>query len=197
MTAKRRSSALWCQVLLGFGKIGLTAFGGGSATLIAMRRLCVNDKAWMTEEEYVDCFVLSRLSPGINILAQVILIGRRVSGWAGALGAVIGLMFPAVVITVILCRGYILVRSTPWSTGPLAGLSAAVAGFTIALTVDLARGAVRRETILIDILLLAAYGAVALSGVNPVLVILGSLAVGVGVPNLLVRRDTTDQDDEP
>ncbi|HEV7627746.1 MAG TPA: chromate transporter, partial [Streptomyces sp.] len=65
----------WPAVLLGFARIGSTSFGGGSATTMAMRTLTLK-QGWLTESEFLDTVVLSRLTPGITILAQALLIGR-------------------------------------------------------------------------------------------------------------------------
>jgi chromate transport protein ChrA len=51
-------------------KIGATAFGGGSATTVAMRRSALR-RGWLTEDDFLDTVVLSRLTPGITILAQL------------------------------------------------------------------------------------------------------------------------------
>ena len=81
-----RSGHTWLRYFSGCCRIGATAFGGGSATIVAMRQLALR-KSWMTEEEFLETVVLSRVTPGITILAQVILIGKRVDGARGAVAA--------------------------------------------------------------------------------------------------------------
>lgn len=84
----------WLAVLVVFVKIGSTAFGGGSATIAAMRQACLR-YGWMTEPQFLDIVILSRLTPGISILAQTLLIGRSVAGVAGMFAALAGLLTPA------------------------------------------------------------------------------------------------------
>src|ERR1700759_783177 len=96
-----RADRPWLAGFLGFARIGATSFGGGSATIVAMPQLSLN-RGWLTEEEFPDTVVLSRLTPGITILAQAILIGRAVAGVRGLVAALLGMMLPAVVITVAL-----------------------------------------------------------------------------------------------
>jgi len=72
-------------------RIGATAFGGGSATIVAMRQLSLR-KRWLSEEEFLETVVLSRVTPGITILAQVILIGKAIDGIRGAVAGLIGML---------------------------------------------------------------------------------------------------------
>ena len=88
-----RSGHRWFHVFLGMLHIGATAFGGGSATIVAMRQLALR-RQWLTEEEFLDTVVLSRVTPGITILAQVILIGKKVDGWRGILARLAGMLLP-------------------------------------------------------------------------------------------------------
>ena len=99
-------------------RIGATAFGGGSATIVAMRQLALR-KSWMTEEEFLETVVLSRVTPGITILAQVILIGKRVDGARGAVAGLIGMLLPSITITILLAKLYVVLQDKPWSAHPM------------------------------------------------------------------------------
>ncbi|HUO40357.1 MAG TPA: chromate transporter [Mycobacterium sp.] len=118
----------WFEAFLGFPRIGATAFGGGSATIVAMRQLALR-KSWLTEDEFLETILLSRVTPGITILAQVIVIGRRVDGTRGVLTALIGMLMPS--ITILLTRLYVALADRPWSRQPLAMVAAITAGFAV------------------------------------------------------------------
>ena len=165
-----------------FARIGGTAFGGGTATLVAIRGACVEDRHWLSEEEYLDSFVLSRLTPGINILAQVILIGMRTAGPAGAVAGIVGLMLPAVGVTAAMCVGYHSVAGASWAHGPLVGLAAAVAGFTVSFVLQLGRGVIRRSRRWLDLPVALGMGVAVTSGVHPLVVLGGGLAAGLLLP---------------
>ena len=177
----------WLSVFLGFAAIGLTAFGGGSATIVAMRRLCVR-KGWLTEDEFLDTLVQSRLTPGITIVAQVLLIGRRVSGTPGMLAGAVGLLAPAVTITILLSQLYEVVSRYPLARTPLACVIGVSAGFAVALLVQLLKDTLRVGRRLAGPLMVIAYfGLDRLIG-NPVLVLLSAAAVGACAPRLFLAE---------
>src|SRR5579871_6731430 len=80
-----------------FGRVSILSFGGGSATQLLMRNELVWRQQWLSEEEFVRLWQLSKLSLGSNIIGQAILDGQRLAGWAGAVAAVAGLMLPSAV----------------------------------------------------------------------------------------------------
>ncbi|OPX13298.1 hypothetical protein B1790_01150 [Mycobacterium sp. AT1] len=169
-------------------RIGATAFGGGSATIVAMRQLALNRK-WLTEDEFLDTVVLSRVTPGITILAQVILIGRKVDGIRGVAAALVGMLLPSITITIVLARLYVLVRDKPWSVEPLTMVAAVAAGFAVALALLLLK-----DTLAVDrhwrgpvgFLAYAALGAIV---PNPVLMLVAAVVAGLSFPRLFLPRD--------
>jgi chromate transporter len=178
----------WRPVFLGFLKIGATAFGGGSATTLAMRQLAIR-RGWLTETEFLDTVVLSRLTPGITILAQVLLIGRKVCGVRGMVAGVVGLMLPAITITITIARLYEAVSGSPTAVSPLKCVAAVAAGFAIAMALQLLRDTLGRSHFLLGPLFFLVYvGAAMLIG-NPVFVLLIAIAAGVLVPSLFETQN--------
>ena len=47
---------------------------------------------WLSADDYDRAYALSRMYPGIHILAQAVLIGYLVRGWGGALACSLGLL---------------------------------------------------------------------------------------------------------
>jgi chromate transporter len=173
----------WRSVFLGFLVIGSTAFGGGSATIVAMRQLCVK-RGWLTEAEFLDTVVLSRLTPGITILAQVLLIGRKACGVRGMVAAVVGLLLPAITITVAIARLYDAVSSSPVAAEPLLCVAAVAAGFAVALALQLLRDTFARSHFLLGPIVFVGYVAAAVLVGNPVLVLLIAIVAGILLPRL-------------
>ncbi|HEX5493060.1 MAG TPA: chromate transporter [Mycobacteriales bacterium] len=182
----------WLAVFLSLLRVGSTAFGGGSATILALRQLVLR-RGWLTEQEFVDTVVLSRMTPGIAILAQVLLIGKRVCGIRGAIAALVGLMLPAVTITIGLARLYGLVSGSPVAAAPLRGVAGMAAGFAIALVLHLLRDTLARDRRFRGPLTFAVYLGAALLIGNPLVVLLAAIAAGAAVPALF---DTRTPDDE-
>lgn len=118
-------------------RIGAFSFGGGSSTLLLILREFVEVHGWLTETTFREDYALSKLVPGINIIAQAILIGRRIGGGWGAVAAVFGLLCPAVLVTTLLAATISWVQRFPAAQPILGGIIPATAGLTLALTVQL------------------------------------------------------------
>jgi chromate transporter len=177
----------WFAVFGGFVRIGATAFGGGSATTVAIRDLVLR-RQWLTEEEFLDTMVLSRLTPGISILAQAILIGRTVAGIRGQVAAVAGLLLPAVVITVGLAEVYHEVSALPSAATPLRAVAGMAAGFAVALAVQLLRDTLKRTHRVRGPLLFAVYLGLAFLIDNPLILLLVAIVAGVALPDVFRGR---------
>src|SRR5579872_5446806 len=95
----RLSSLLILRVWLA---VGIQSFGGGAATLALMRRAVVDQHHWLTDELFTRDWAICQVTPGINLIAITILIGRRIASARGILLALIGLLFPSVSITILL-----------------------------------------------------------------------------------------------
>jgi chromate transporter len=189
-----RSGHEWFQVFLGMLRIGATAFGGGSATIVAMRQLALR-KRWLTEDEFLETVVLSRVTPGITILAQVILIGKKVDGLRGIVAGVIGMLLPSITITILLAHLYVLLKDKPWSVGPLAMVAAVAAGFAVALALLLLK-----DTLVVDRhwrgpVAFLAYVALGAAVPNPVLMLVAAVVAGLLFPALFVSKE--DSEDHP
>lgn len=177
----------WFAVFGGFCRIGATAFGGGSATTVAIRDLALR-RRWLTEDEFLDTMILSRLTPGISILAQAILIGRTVAGVRGQIAAVGGLMLPAVVITVGLAGLYHEVSTLPSAATPLRAVAGMAAGFAVALAVQLLRDTLKRSDRWRGPALFAVYLGLAFLIDNPLILLSVAIAAGVALPDVFRGR---------
>ena len=192
----RRSGHTWLAAFLGFLKIGATAFGGGSATIVAMRQLSLR-RGWLTEDEFLDTVVLSRVTPGISILAQAVLIGRKVDGIRGVIAALAGMLLPSITITILLARLYVEVQHKEWSEHPLAMVEAVAAGFAVSLTILLLK-----DTLVVDRhwrgpVAFLAYVGLGAALPNPVLILAAAVVLGVLVPRLFVAKDAVAKDKIP
>jgi chromate transporter len=190
-----RSGHDWFQVFLGMLRIGATAFGGGSATIVAMRQLALR-KRWLTEDEFLETVVLSRVTPGITILAQVILIGKKVDGLRGIVAGVIGMLLPSITITILLARLYVLLKDKPWSAGPLEMVAAIAAGFAVALALLLLKDTLAVERHWRGAAGFAAYVALGAAVPNPVLMLVAAVIAGLLFPRLFVSKDDDSEDED-
>jgi chromate transporter len=70
------------QLSLTYFRIGLIGFGGVNAWA---RRVIVEEKRWLTDQEYAEVLGLGQALPGPNALNVAIQLGER---WGGPLGAI-------------------------------------------------------------------------------------------------------------
>jgi chromate transporter len=176
--------------------VGTQSVGGGTSTLLLIRRLAVDRERWMSAREFGEAWALSQLSPGIHLVALAGLIGRRVAGWRGVIAAVAGMMIPAAAITVALTAAYGVIAASPIARAALAGVAPVTGGMTIALAALLVRASARhgRRHFAIDVAVAIGFAAGAVFlGVPTLAAIgagaaLGALALGREPPTS--RKDS-------
>ena len=122
---------VWC-------KISIQSFGGGSSTLLLMRREFVDKHQWFTAEEYTRFWSLGQLSPGIILVAMSILMGRRLAGTAGIAVSLIGILLPSATITALLTACFALIQTLRPVQAMVQGVLPATAGIMLALSIQFA-----------------------------------------------------------
>ena len=115
-------------LFIGFLKVSLCGFGGG---LVWARRVVVEQRQWMDEQEFAETLTLCQLMPGPNIVGITVCVGAKLRGAIGAVSAVAG--FILVPWTVGLTVGGLVLRYAEIAVlqNILGGLSAAAAGLLI------------------------------------------------------------------
>ena len=113
----------WC-----FFQIGLFSIGGGYAVMPLIQNLVVQQRQWITMQEFADLITLSQMTPGPIALNASTFVGTRVAGLAGGITATVGCVTPSSIIALIL--GYLYRKYKNLSTlqGILNGLRPAVVG---------------------------------------------------------------------
>src|SRR5499427_5148798 len=127
-------------LFLGFAGLSVSSFGG---VLAWAHRMLVENKGWMTAQEFNDLLALCQFLPGPNIVNFSAVFGVRVRGVPGALACLIGLLGPSVVLMIAAGTLYRRFGALPELHGVLSGLAAAAAGMIIATAVKLAEPLVR------------------------------------------------------
>jgi chromate transporter len=163
-----------------FISVGTQSVGGGSSTLILLRRFLVERGRLISEREFTEAWALCQLSPGIHLVALAGLLGQRIAGWRGVLVAVSGMMVPAAIITAALTAAYGVIADQPLARAALAGMAPATGGMTLGLAIVLVQGA-RRHGLraVVDIALVVVASAVLLvTTISSVVVIVCAATLG-------------------
>ena len=128
------------EIFLTWLRIGAFSFGGGAATLFLMRREFVQRRRWLTGDQYNEAFALSKLTPGTNIIAQSIVMGKMMAGMGGVIATLAGLLAPAIAITTLLSVFITVVQGNRVAGAALAGIVPATGGMTFAIVVQMGGG---------------------------------------------------------
>jgi chromate transporter len=123
------------DLFLAFFKITLSGFGG---TLPWTRRMFVEEKRWMTAEEFNEIYALCQFLPGPNIVNLTAVFGSRMRGPTGAIAAWAG--FLIVPFCVMLAAGMLYERygDVEAVRRVLSGVAPAAAGLIIATVAKMA-----------------------------------------------------------
>lgn len=169
------------QLLRAWFAIGAQSFGGGSATLLLIRRSIVERHRWVTDDEVTRAWAICQIPPGINLLALTTLLGWRLGGAWGVAAALAGLLLPSVTLTILLTAAYRSVQELALVQAALRGIVPATIGLGVLMSWQLARPlllASRREgrrSLLLSVVLFAAAGVlVVIWNVPIVLALAGS-----------------------
>lgn len=117
-------------LFLGFSSVGLSGFGG---VLPFARRMLVDEKHWMTPEEFNAQLGLCQFLPGPNVINLAVLVGKRHAGLAGAIVAPLGLLLGPMLIVLLLGWLYDRFGNLPEAQAMLRGIAAAGCGLLFAM----------------------------------------------------------------
>ena len=122
-------------LFLTFSQITLSGFGG---MVFWARRVLVERRHWLTEQEFVDLLALGQLLPGPNVLNVTVMVGYRCAGWAGAAAAVTGFLGWPCLLVIALGMLHQRYGTLPLVQPALTGMAAVSAGLLLASVVKMA-----------------------------------------------------------
>ena len=159
-----------------FLKISAFTIGGGLAMLPLLMEQVVGKEKWMTEEEMLDCLVVSQTIPGAVIINNSVFIGRKVAGGAGSLAAYLGAVLPSLICILVILLFLGRISHIPQVLGFFKGALAASAGLVAVSCFRVGKGILKRPG---DVLLMMmAFGAVIFLRVSVLWVILAGCVLG-------------------
>jgi len=124
------------ELFVAFVTISLSGFGG---VLAWSRRTMVEQRRWLTAEQFNEIYALSSFLPGPNIVNLSVVFGSRLRGAPGALVALTGLMGPPLILVTCIAALYAHYGDLPALRRALTGIAAAAAGLMMATVAKMAR----------------------------------------------------------
>lgn len=117
-------------LFLAFSSVGLSGFGG---VLPFARRMLVEERQWLTAEEFNALLGLCQFLPGPNVVNLAVVVGKRYRGALGAIVAPVGLLAGPMLIVFLLAMLYGRYGSLPAVQGMLRGIAAVGCGLLFAM----------------------------------------------------------------
>lgn len=142
-TQDSAAPGVWTLLRIWAG-IGLQSFGGGASTQLLIWREFVDKRAWIGADEMGRFWSLCQLTPGINLVALTILIGRKLGGPWGIVVSLAGMLLPSATATCFLAAGFEVVQHSPVIHAVLRGVIPATAGIMAIVAVNFAQPLIRR-----------------------------------------------------
>ena len=165
------------ELLRMFTRIGLLSFGGPAGQIALMHRELVEDRAWVSEDQYLHALNFCHLLPGPEAQQLATWIGWKLHGFRGGLAAGLLFVIPGALVILALSMLYALAANLTWFAALFLGIKAAVLGIVVQALLRIAGRAL--NTWFKQGLAIAAFVALFFFDLPFPLVVLGSGALGM------------------
>jgi chromate transporter len=145
------------ELFVRFTQVGASGFGG---VMPWARRMLVEERRWLSDEEFSEALSLCQVLPGPNIVNMAVCVGTRFRGALGAIAAFLGLLCAPFAIILVLGALFTQYGDLPAISAAFRGISAAAAGLVVAMGLKMASS--RRLRSAMAIFAVAAFVGVAL-----------------------------------
>jgi chromate transporter len=167
------------EAFMTFGKIGLLSFGGPAAQIAVMHRILVEEKKWLSEQQFLHALNFCMLLPGPEAMQLATYAGWLMHGVRG--GLVAGLLFilPGLAMMLALSAVYVQAGDVLVVAGLLYGLKAAVLAIVAEAMLRVSRRALKTRAMVT--VAIAAFVAIAFFKVPFPFIIFGAALIGLVV----------------
>lgn len=128
--------------------LGATGFGGPIALVGAMRRDLVEERGWISPEDYAEGLALAQLAPGPLAAQLAMYIGWLRGGVLGATLVGLAFVLPSFLMVMALSAAYVALGGMPWMRAAFYGVGAAVIGIVARSAYKLASATVGQARLL-------------------------------------------------
>ncbi|WP_423142101.1 chromate efflux transporter [Parablastomonas sp. CN1-191] len=180
-------------------RIGCLSFGGPVGQIALLHRELVDERRWVSEEEFLQALNLCHLLPGPEAQQLATWLGWKLHGWRGGLAAGLLFVVPGALVMLALTLLYAAAAHLTWFAALFLGIKAAVLGIVAQALVRIAGRALK--TRLQRVLAVAAFVALVLFDAPFPLVVLAALAIGAAFgarrPDLLALAPAMPAEAKP
>lgn len=169
------------QIAAVFSVSSLLSIGGANTIVPHLQAQTVQDHAWLSDRQFVDCFAIAQVTPGPNTLLAT-LLGYRAAGVSGAIVATLAMTLPAVLLAWIVSVFWMRTGKARWHAALEHGLAPLGVGLVAAAAVIVARAVDHSAGAWA--LTLAALAVLVATRVNPLIVVLAGGLAGLAIDGL-------------
>ncbi|OLB20973.1 MAG: chromate transporter [Acidobacteriales bacterium 13_2_20CM_55_8] len=108
--------------------LGTVGFGGPIALAGHMQQDLVDERGWVSKEDYVEGLALAQLAPGPLAAQLAIYLGYVQAGVLGATAVGVAFVLPSFLMVLALSAAYVRFGGLAWMQGMFYGIGAAVIG---------------------------------------------------------------------
>jgi len=154
--------SIYSELFLTFAKIGGFTLGGGYAMVPVMEKEIVDNKQWLTKEEFMDILVVAQSTPGLFAIDMASHIGYKFKGVLGGIVSALAVAVPSIVAILIIAMFFRTFKDNPYVEKFFMGVRPCVVALILAPCFTMAKSAkLNRYNFWIPIvcaILIAAFG---------------------------------------
>ena len=139
--AAARSAPELGLLFLTFLKIGAIVYGSGYVLIAFLRADLVDGLGWVTDRQLIDAVAVGQLTPG-PIFTTATFLGYLLAGLPGAVAATVAVFLPAFGFAALVEPIVTRIRSSPWTSALLDGVTLGALGLMLGVALQLGRVAV-------------------------------------------------------
>lgn len=170
------SSPSFAELVRVSARIGCLSFGGPAGQIALMHREIVEERGWVSEDQYLHALNLCHLLPGPEAQQLAIWIGWKLHGVKGGLAAGLLFVIPGALVILALSVLYGFAAGLDWFAALFLGIKAAVLAIVVQALLRLAGRALK--TPLMHGIALAAFAGLFAFALPFPLVVLGAGLLG-------------------
>jgi chromate transporter len=126
--------------------IGVLSFGGPAGQFALMQRMLVDERRWLTQEQFLHALNFCMLLPGPEAMQLATYSGWRLHGWRGGLTAGLLFVLPGAFVILLLSMLYAAYGQVPLVASVFFGVKAAVLAIVVEALLRVAQRALKFES---------------------------------------------------
>lgn len=143
--SEERPNPTELDLFTGFLWASVRGFGG---VFVMGRRMLIEERKWLTPEEFVELLGVCQFLPGANIVNLSVAVGQRFRGWKGSLAALAGIVAAPAILSVALAALFLKYAYVEKVQHAMAAVAAAAAGLVIGTALKMADPVIKKDWVL-------------------------------------------------